>query len=425
MAKLRAEHGGAPFAINYYEASPDGSRVGVGVSAGGSEAAQLNIYDAATGAQVAGPIDRTDFGGLSWTDDAKTLFFLRLQKTDNPQLKYFNVTDEVWDLKSAPRDVLGAPVKESVIKVPPVMGAGVGLTPGSDVALAVVQNGVQNEIEVWTGPVAKAGDPAAPWSRLATREDDITSGAVRGEDIWLLSHKDAPTFKVLHVKAGQPLSSADVALAAQAGRLVESIHAAADGLYVRARQGVYSQLLFIPVGGGPREIGCRPRVRSTRSSPIPAGPGRWSSSKAGPFRSPFTPMTRRRAASPICAWAPSRDYDDKAYVATDLKARAADGAEVPMTYVAKVWGDAPGRRADQGVRVIRNFPIFHRSTRAPSPFSTKAGPGSPATCAAAESWARPGDSAARTPTSPTPGGTSSPAERPWSPKATPPRTSSS
>jgi prolyl oligopeptidase len=340
--KLRAEHGGTPYAINYYEASPDGSRVGVGVSAGGSEAAQLYVYDAVTGAQIAGPIDRTDFGGLSWTDDGKTLFFLRLQKTDNPQLKYFNVTDQVWDLKSEPRDVLGAPVKESVIKVPPVMGAGVVLTPGSDVALAFVQNGVQNEIEAWTGPVAKSGDPAAPWQRLVTRDDDVTSGAVRRDDLYLLSHKDAPTFKVLHVKAGQPLSAADVVLPAEPGRLVESIHAAADGLYVQARQGVYSQLLFIPTGGTPKEIALPAKGSVNALFTDPRKPG-----AVIQFESWAIPVT-------FYSYAPGDgrftdlhlgakpSYDAKDYVATDLKAPAQDGVQVPMTYLAKKGAARPG-----------------------------------------------------------------------------------
>ena len=241
------------------------------------------------------------------------------------------------------------------------MGAGVGLTPGSQVALAVVQNGVQNEIELWTGPVANAADPAAPWRRLATREDDITSGALRGEDLYLLSHKDAPTFKVLHLKAGQPLSTADVALAAQPGRLVESIHAAADGLYVQARQGVYSQLLFIPTGGTPKEIALPAKGSVNALFTDPRRPG-----AVVQFESWTVPVT-------FYAYDPAADrftdlrlgakpnYDDKNYVATDLKAPAAGGAEVPMTYVAKKGAARPGvvlMRA-YGSYGISYFPAFN------------------------------------------------------------------
>ena len=65
VAALRALNGGKPFAINYFVASPDGAKVAVGISEGGSEAASVAVYDAATGAKIAGPMDRADFGILA------------------------------------------------------------------------------------------------------------------------------------------------------------------------------------------------------------------------------------------------------------------------------------------------------------------------------------------------------------------------
>src|SRR5579864_4145284 len=91
VAALRAAHGGTPYAINYFLASPDGAKVAVGVSAGGSEDAAITVYDAKSGAQIAGPIDRAQFGATAWTDDAKTLYFVRLKKLgpdDQPTEKY-------------------------------------------------------------------------------------------------------------------------------------------------------------------------------------------------------------------------------------------------------------------------------------------------------------------------------------------------
>src|SRR5690348_16643181 len=58
VAALRAANGGKPYAINYFLPSLDGTKVAVGVSQGGSEDASMWVYDAATGARVAGPIDR-------------------------------------------------------------------------------------------------------------------------------------------------------------------------------------------------------------------------------------------------------------------------------------------------------------------------------------------------------------------------------
>ena len=76
------------------------------------------------------------------------------------------------------------------------------LAPGGTMAAAVNENGVQNELEIWLAPVEQIADPQPAWKPFVTRTDEVTSIHMRGDEIFLLSHKDAPTFKVLTVKAG-------------------------------------------------------------------------------------------------------------------------------------------------------------------------------------------------------------------------------
>ena len=86
IAAVSAQNGGIPYAINFFLASPDGSKVAAGISKGGSEDAALYAYDAATGKQIAGPIDRAQYGTTSWSDDSRTVFFIRLKKLATRQL---------------------------------------------------------------------------------------------------------------------------------------------------------------------------------------------------------------------------------------------------------------------------------------------------------------------------------------------------
>ena len=105
VAALRASNGGTPHAINYFLASPDGSKVAAGISQGGSEAASIFVYDTATGKQIAGPLDRADPGFATWSDDSSTLYFARLKKLAPGEAdieKYRNPTLVSWDLKSEP-----------------------------------------------------------------------------------------------------------------------------------------------------------------------------------------------------------------------------------------------------------------------------------------------------------------------------------
>ncbi|MFM7507615.1 MAG: hypothetical protein ACKO3M_13885, partial [Rubrivivax sp.] len=52
---------GTPHAINWYSASPDGRRVALGVSAGGSEEASMRVLDVKTGRRLGPIIERTLF----------------------------------------------------------------------------------------------------------------------------------------------------------------------------------------------------------------------------------------------------------------------------------------------------------------------------------------------------------------------------
>ncbi len=344
VAALRAAHGGTPYAINYFLASPDGSKVAVGISEGGSEAAVLTVLDAATGKQIAGPVDRADFGATAWTDDSKTLYFVRLKKMEpgEPEInKYKFAKAEVWDLKSEPVDVAGSGVGKGTQFTPDEFPV-IGLAPASPLAMLLSINGVQNELKMWLAPAADAAKPDAPWKLFVDRADGVTGSDVRGDEIFLLSHKDAPTFKVLSVKYGQPLSSAKVLVPADPARVIEAIHAAADGLYVMTRKGAYSQLLRVPAGTTKIEEIALPfngHIGEMFSDPRVAGVSFEISSWVTPpasFR--YDPATGKFAALKLGV---KGDIDPAAFVVSDLKAKSHDGVMVPLSLVQPKGAKTP------------------------------------------------------------------------------------
>jgi len=336
VAKLRAEHGGKPYAINYFLASPDGSKVAVGVSEGGSEAAVLSVYDAATGKQIAGPVDRAEFGATAWTDDSKTLFFVRLKKLAPGEAeidKYKYSTADAWNLKSEPVPVAGSGIGKGTEFAPDEIPV-VVLSPGSPGAYLLSINGVQNEIKLWVAPAKKAASPSAPWKPLVDRSDGITGIEFRGRDVFLLSHKDAPTFQVLSLKFGQPLSAAKVLVKAEPARVIEAIHTGSDGLYVLVRHGAYSQLLRVPTGSANVEEIALPfkgHIGETFSDPRTAGITFEISSWVTPpttFR--YDPKSRQFTDLKLGVHG---DIDPAQFTVSDLEAKARDGVMVPLSLV--------------------------------------------------------------------------------------------
>jgi len=345
IAKVMAEHGGKPFAINYIAPSPDGSKVAVGLSEGGSEDAFLTVYDAATGATIAGPIDRAQYGVSSWSVDSKQLYFIRLKAlkpTDPGTEKYRDPSLQVWDLKSEPTTLYG-----SLSGHGPAFGHDetpeLSFTPGSDAAILQSINGVQNEQKIWVTTAATAVDPTrAKWQLLADRADGVTGLDIRGNTLFLLSHKNAPTFKVVAVTAGEPLSSAKLLVAAKPDRVIESVHAAADALYVLTRKGAYSELLRIDAHSGkttditlPFEGHVDEAFTDPRTPGIVIGLSSWT-----------TPPTTYRYDTQANTFTDlhigvAGDIDPKGYIVSDLEAKAKDGALVPLSLIQPKGASTP------------------------------------------------------------------------------------
>ncbi len=107
---------------------------------------------------------------------------------------------------------------------------------------------MKNELTLAISPADAAAKGKPIWTKIADVDDDITSGAIMGHEMWLLTHKDAPKFKVLHIDLDHPdVAKADVALPAS-DLVLQGISTAKDGLYIEAQQGGISHLLKIPYG---------------------------------------------------------------------------------------------------------------------------------------------------------------------------------
>lgn len=344
VAALRAVDGGQPQAINYFLASPDGSKVAVGLSQGGSEAASIFVYDTASGKQIAGPLDRADPGFVAWSDDASRLYFTRLKQLAPGEAeteRYRNTTLVSWDLKSEPVAIVGATVGHGPSLLPDETPA-LAIWPGAPMASAVSFNGVQNELALWLAPASQVDDPNVTWKPFVTRMDGVTAVGAAGETIYLLSHESAPTFQVLSVTAGQSLAAAKILVPAEKDRVIDSIHAASDALYVLARHGAYSLLLRVPHAGAKIEKIALPfkgHIREAFTDPRQPGITIGLESFAVPPTTfAYDPATNKFTDLQLGV---TPRYDSGRYEIIDLQARAKDGVMVPNTLVRPKGAQGP------------------------------------------------------------------------------------
>jgi prolyl oligopeptidase len=241
-----AKASGSPHAINFYAPSNDGRLVAYGMSEGGSEEAAIHVLEVASGKEVIAPIDRAHYSEATWMPDGSGFFYWRqrdLPKGTPETEKYRFQTAYFHRMKGGlPDQVILEAGKDDHLKIAPEEFPYVEPIPGTPWTIAIPGNGVQNERDLYIAPTAKVLDPKLKWRKLFGRESDVTRFAIHGDDLYLLSHKDALRFKVLKTSLAHPdLASAHVVVAP--GReIVTGIHAAKDALYVEARDGTVGKL---------------------------------------------------------------------------------------------------------------------------------------------------------------------------------------
>jgi prolyl oligopeptidase len=245
---------GKHYTINYFQPSLDGKYVAYGISEGGSEASVIHVVDTQTGAVLPDAIDRAYFVGVtSWLPDGKSFYYVRFPKlkpgepdTDKETraVNYLHVLGTDPDHDAA---VFGYGV-DPKIHFGPTDFPYVTYTPASPYLLGTIVHGVKNEVMLYAvkSPEIRSGD--VPWKAVATDDDDVTGYDFKGSTIYLLTHKDAPTYKVVATSLESPNLSAPQTVVAPGHAVVEQISVAGDGLYVRSRDGGFGRIAKIALG---------------------------------------------------------------------------------------------------------------------------------------------------------------------------------
>lgn len=245
---------GKHYTINYFLPSLDGSRVAYGISEGGSEAAVIHVVETATGRVLPDAISRAYYVGVtSWLPDNNSFYYVRF-----PELKPGEPETDKETRAVAYLHVLGRDPDHDV----PIFGYNVNpkipfgttdfpiivYSPVSSYMLAVTVHGVQNEVTIYTARTGPITSSDVAWKQVVTTTDGVTAYDLKGSTIYLLTHKNAPTFKVVATSLDAPNFAASQTLLSPGVPIVENIGVAADGLYVLSRNGGFGRVTRVALG---------------------------------------------------------------------------------------------------------------------------------------------------------------------------------
>jgi prolyl oligopeptidase len=333
---------GVPHAINYYFASFDGRYAAYGESPGGSEDATIRIFDTQTMKDTPETIDRARFGIVGWLPDNKSFVFNRLQKLgpDSSPLDTYKKST-VWLHvvgTNADKDVavLGYGLSTRA-PIDPLDIVAVVTDPASDFAVGILLHGVQRELTIYAAPLASLTRPDIPWEKICDVEDAVTSQAIRGSEIYLLTHKDSPRFQIIRTSLTSPdLVHCETIIPQREGVLTQ-VGVSVDALYAQELDGGINHLLRVPFGSAKVELAPLPFDGAfdveTTDSRLPGALFSMRSWVKGTRILSYDPKTNTVSNTGLRPEGPFDNPPDLTSV--EVKAPSYDGTLVPFSIVYK------------------------------------------------------------------------------------------
>jgi prolyl oligopeptidase len=333
-------------AVSFFVASPDGRRLLYGSAASGSEQETLRVRDLAGDADLPLAIDRleTAYALPSWLPDGRSFTYSRRQRPRPSAAaadayrftQAFLHEPDAANPAGSERLVFGQDAPGSP-PLEPMDFPAVIVTPGSAWAIGQVHHGDEQDRSLWVLPLADLGSPAARWRPVCSRADLVTDFAVRGDDIFLLTARDAPRFKVIRTSLASPDLAAAAVIVPAGEAVVSSLAATADALYVGRSRAAAREILRVPYDR-PDDAAAiampadEPSASIAAASPDQPGillrSGSWI--RAGRIHA-FDPATGKLTDTGLV---PEGPCDVPAgFVATEVLVTSHDGVEVPLSII--------------------------------------------------------------------------------------------
>jgi prolyl oligopeptidase len=328
--------------IAYVDLSQDGKYVAVGITPGGSENdTEIHVIDVATGNETGDVVFRAHGGNPQWLADNRSFVYGRLQDLlpDAPKT-------ELEQKYRAYLHVLGADPKKdpavfgygvvSAIDVDPDDEARVSAASGSKYAIGRLNPGVSQNSNYYIESVEAVGTSDSAWRMLADLSDKVKDIAVHGDDLYLLTFKNASRYKILRTDARNPdLSSAEVVVP-PTDAVIETMRAAEDALYVQVLDGGIDRILRVPYGPKPKVEGVILPFEGTATpaSSDPRVPGillRLTSWTRGAEIYAYDPQTKQVTNTKLAQLGPFGHNDNAE--AVNVKVKSYDGTFVPLSII--------------------------------------------------------------------------------------------
>jgi prolyl oligopeptidase len=349
--------------IDWFVPSPDGKKVAVSLSRGGTESGDAHIFDVASMKPIGEPLRRvhggTAGGSLAWNHDGSGFWYTRYPREGERAAADLSFYQQVWFHELGSPDSTDR--KELGDELPRIAEVKLHSKRDGKWVLARVSDGDGGESELWLRPTGKGA-----WRRLSRFADKAVDAEFgEGPDLFVLSRKGSPRGQILHLslptRGADPLAGARVVVP-QGSVAIEGFEVDRDRLYVAEMDGGPSRLRMVSTGG--KAMGDVPILPVSTVGEVVPVPGRGILFENESWVDPmawyaFDPVTGRVTKTRLASTSP---VDLSGAEAVRGWATSKDGTKVPVDVVrmkgTKLDGDRPTVLYGYGGYGINQRPQF-------------------------------------------------------------------
>jgi len=344
---------GGHWALSFWSASPDHRYIVYGLAASGSEQDVLHVLDVAAGKDLPDTIDRMEAGYTDpqWLPDGSGFVYARRRELSPgaPETEGYRLTatflhrlgaDPAQDTRVFAKD-LWPNVGMTAEDFPSIV-----LTRGSAWAIGKIKHGDSNPLTLYAAPLATVAElapkpgAASPWTKLCDIADSVTTFAVHGDEIWLVSAQQASAFKVVRTPLARPdFAHATVVLPAEGLAVVDNVACTKDAAYITRHRTGASEVLRIGYAAGakPEPLAAPagfPSVRVVTAAPdvdgVLVATAAWT--RAGRTYA-YDPSTHAFTDTHL---SPAGPFDDlPGFESAEVEVRGHDGVMIPLSIIHK------------------------------------------------------------------------------------------
>lgn len=332
------------FSLEFYAPSPDEKYLVYGLAKGGSEQTTVFIKNIKTGKDLPEKLDRieTAYNIPVWLPDGSGFLYSRRQKLppDAPATEIYKNTKAYYHKlgEDPEKDVIVlAEGYSKNVKMTDVDFPSVNILKESNYIVGKIKHGDANEIDLCCASIDEIKKNKINWIKICDSSDEVTDYSVIKDNIYLLTSKNAPRFKVVMTSLSNPNFQNSAVIVPESDVVVSSIATAKDALYIEVMDGGFNRIQRIDYNDNKIETLKLPddaagyiESASQNINGILIYTIKWT--KGGAIYS-YEPLSKKFTNTELM---PKGEFDDvPGFESHEVKVKSHDGVMVPLSIIYK------------------------------------------------------------------------------------------